>query len=413
MEDCGAAQLVSTVQMTRRRDMRAFSAGDIVWKIVSPLLRTPGVLTGWLLGKAKRVGSIQEGQRMDRALSRRIDKRWLLLVAVLLVATGVITRRMGRSMTMTNKDENTELTPSTAVAAAPNEDAPSEKTRERGKFAKESTMADIPVSDDNIGGGRFKKVPDFEKSVEEYNVLTRELDAALAAYRASSPVFANFLEVVTSRVVPLAIEGEKAGIWLADAKERGLHNYYENSDYDREKAQKAVINIAAAIYGDVYSQFQEAIEAGRLRLPNEQEKIYFMGCYRHFQLTAEALSGPFQDNYPYDEDTVEYYLFARDLGQMLTMAASPLGKMVYQVPAEIEEKQRAVDAFYERLLQQAKRLGNAVKLPDKYKEVYLKRLEAESQEIGQIAKLHAETKRTQRRILDEGLDAVIKDIERE
>ena len=48
-----------------------------------------------------------------------------------------------------------------------------------------------------------------------------------------------------------------------------------------------------------------------------------------------------------------------------------------------------------------------------YKEAYLKRLEAESQKIGQTAKLHAEITREQRHIIDEGLDAVIEDIEGE
>ena len=226
-----------------------------------------------------------------------------------------------------------------------------------------------------------KEAPGFEQLLEQYKRLVAELDAELAAYRASMPVFAKFLEVAINRVFPLLQEADKAGQWLSKAREQGTLDW-EKSAYDKKKAEKILMRIMASVYKNIYSEFQKALEAGKLTLTDEQEKIYFQGCIYHIQNITEPISEPFQDHYPYKKGTLEYNIFVRDLGQVVTMAGSPLGKMIYQIPPELEEKQNRVNELYEQLVQQKKQSKMDIPLPEKYKEGYLKKLEDEQKKIG-------------------------------
>jgi hypothetical protein len=247
-----------------------------------------------------------------------------------------------------------------------------------------------------------KLVSEFEKLAEKYNALVAELDAALGAYRASMPVFANFSDVVINRIIPVTIEGEKAATWLSDTYKRGLHKYNENSKYDIQIARKAAVDILAPMYKDVYDQFKNAIDANQLTLPNQQEEQYFVVSYGLLHNLAEPYSGSIIDHCPYEKGSVEYYLFFRDLGQTAVMATSPLGKMVYQIPPQLEKKQREVDQLYEELVQWKKLSKINVQLPPKYKEEYIRRLEAESKKLGRITELRRELKK----IEDQGLNII-------
>ena len=288
---------------------------------------------------------------MTESLSKRMDKNWVVIVAFVLIVSGGII-----------------FTRTTAMPA---------EVSEIEKLLAES-----------------------DKLADEYNVLVAELDAELAAYRASMPVFANFSDVCVNKIIPVTIEGEKADTWLCDTY-GGIGNSLKNSNYDKKIAEKAMVEILAARYKDVYDQFQNAIDANQLTLPNEQQTIYYRGCYYLF-LAAEPFSSPIEDHCPYEKGTVEYYLFFRDLGQTAVMASSPLGKMVYQIPPELEEKQRIVDELYEELVQWKKQSKINVQLPPKHKEGYLRRLEEESKKIGQITKLRRELKK----IEDQGLNII-------
>ena len=247
-------------------------------------------------------------------------------------------------------------------------------------------------------------MPQFEKSIEEYNILTRELDTELASYRASMPVFAKFSDVCINKTVPLTIQSERAGLWLAEMKKRGVHDY-EQSSYDKNKANEIIMNILATIYKDIYIEFQKAIEAGQLALPNEQEKQYFRGCYRFFQ-TAKLLSKPFEKHYPYEKGTLEYNFFVYDLGRVATMATSPLGKVIYQIPPELEEKQRKVHERYEQLVMYGSKSVTETALLRKYKEPYIKKLEDASRKVGQRTELHRDARRIEKEGLDDALDAI-------
>ena len=263
---------------------------------------------------------------MTRSLARRINKRWSLIVAMI-ISTGIT----------------------------------SSCTRTYDKSSKETS--------------------EFDKNINEYNTLAAELDSDLAAYRASMPVFAKFLDLAINKIFPLLQEGDKAGQWLSKAREQGTLDW-EKSAYDKKKAEKILMRIMASVYKDVYSEFQKALEAGKLTLTDEQEKIYFQGCIYHIQNITEPISEPFEDHYPYKKDTLEYNIFVRDLGQVVIMAGSPLGKMIYQIPPELEEKQNRINELYEQLLQQKKQSKMDIPLPEKYKEGYLKRLEDEQKKIG-------------------------------
>lgn len=241
--------------------------------------------------------------------------------------------------------------------------------------------------------GTSAEVSEFKKLFQEYNALVAQLDANLAEYRASIPLFAKFSDVVTNKIVPVVIEGEKAATWLSDTHERGLHSYYENSKYEKKIAEKSIADILAARYKEVCSEFQSAIDANQLTLPNKQEEIYFRACHHQFQNVAEPLLGPLQDHIPYEKGTVEYYLFFKDLGQTAVMASSPLGKMIYQAPPPIQQKQRSADQLYDKLVQWKKQSKIDIQLPPKYKEEYLARLERESQKIGKISELRRELRK--------------------
>ncbi len=239
-----------------------------------------------------------------------------------------------------------------------------------------------------------KEAPGFEQLLEEYKGLVSELDVRLTAYRASMPVFAKFAEVYENKFfISLEVQVQAAGARLKEMREQG-HNL-ESSKYNKNKeAKKIGVMIAGAIYRDVYSEFQEALEAGQLKITDEQEKIYYIGCYFHF-MTAEPASEPFEAHYPYKKDTVEYNLFLRDLGQLAAMATSPLRKMVWQLPAELEDEQRKINELYEQLVQAKERSKADIPLPTKYKEAYLKSLEEQWQSIGQAAKSYGEGRKTE------------------
>lgn len=222
---------------------------------------------------------------------------------------------------------------------------------------------------------------ELEKSIEEYNALAAELDADLADYRASMPVFIKFFNLSINKIFPLLQESDKAGQWLSKAREQGTLDW-ETSTYDKKKAEKILMTIMASIYKDVYSEFQKALDSGKLTLTNEQEKIYFQSCIYYIRNITEPISEPLEDHYPYKKGTLEYNIFVRDLGQVLTMAGSPLGKMIYQIPPELEEKQNRVTELYEQLVQQKKQSKMDITLPEKYKEGYLKKLEDEQKKIG-------------------------------
>lgn len=226
-----------------------------------------------------------------------------------------------------------------------------------------------------------KEKSELEKSIEEYNAFVAELDADLAAYRDSMPAFTKFFDVSINKIFPLIRESDKAGQWLSKAREQGTLDW-EKSTYDKKKAEKILMKVMASVYKDVYSEFQKALESGKLTLPDEQEKIYYQSCFYHIQNMTEPLSEPFEDHYPYKKNTLEYNIFVRDVGQVLTMAGSPLGKMIYQIPPELEEKQNRVNELYEQLLQQKKLSKMDIRLPEKYKEGYLKRLEDEQKKFG-------------------------------
>ncbi len=120
---------------------------------------------------------------MTESLSKRMDKNWVVIVAFVLIVSGGII-----------------FTRTTAMPA---------EVSEIEKLLAES-----------------------DKLAEEYNVLVAELDAELAAYRASMPVFANFSDVCVNKIIPVTIEGEKADTWLCDTY-GGIGNSLKNSNYDK------------------------------------------------------------------------------------------------------------------------------------------------------------------------------------
>jgi parallel beta-helix repeat protein len=238
-----------------------------------------------------------------------------------------------------------------------------------------------------------KEAPGFEQLLKEYKGLVSELDAGLAAYRASMPVFDKVAELYKNKFfISLEVQVQAAGARLKEFREQG-HNL-KSSKYNKKEAEKVVARIAGAIYRDVYSEFQKALEAGQLKITDEQEKIYYHACYFHF-MTAEPVSEPFEAHYPYKKDTVEYNLFLRDLGQLVGMATSPLKKMVWQLPAELEDEKRKVNGLYEQLVKAKERSKADIPLPPKYREAYLKSLQEQWQSIRQAAKSYGQGRKTQ------------------
>ena len=191
--------------------------------------------------------------------------------------------------------------------------------------------------------------------------------------------------------ISLEVKVQAAGASLKEFREQ-VHNL-QSSKYNKKEAEKVMVRIAGAIYRDVYSEFQEALEAGQLKITDEQEEIYYNGCYFYF-MTAEPASEPFEAHYPYKKDTVEYNLFLRDLGQLVAMATSPMKKMVWQLPAELEEEQRKVNQLYQQLVQAKERSKADITLPTKYKEAYLKSLQEQWQSIRQAAKSYGQGRKT-------------------
>ena len=112
----------------------------------------------------------------------------------------------------------------------------------------------------------------FQRSLAEYNALVAEFDADLAAYHASTPLFAKFSDVYTNTILPLTRQGFRAQLWLADAKKRGVGDL---SDYNRRKANKVCASILATVYKDIYPEFHKGVEAGRFTLDSKQDKHYF------------------------------------------------------------------------------------------------------------------------------------------
>ncbi|MHC4440979.1 MAG: hypothetical protein ACYTF1_19895 [Planctomycetota bacterium] len=184
----------------------------------------------------------------------------------------------------------------------------------------------------------------FQRSLARYTALAAGLDADLAAYRASIPLFAKFSDVYNKEISPLVVKRLQAQMWLADAKKKGAQ---DQSNYNKQKANKAYISILATIYKDIYPKFHKALEEGRFTLDNEQDKKYFTYCHTAFKAGDNSLSKPFEQHYPYtDQNTIEYWSFIRDLGNTAYLATLPLQKMVKQVPPQLKEKERKVKQLH-------------------------------------------------------------------
>lgn len=64
----------------------------------------------------------------------------------------------------------------------------------------------------------------FQRSLAEYTALAAELDADLAACRASTPLLVKFSDVYTKTISPLILQRHRAKFWLLDAKKRGVRD---------------------------------------------------------------------------------------------------------------------------------------------------------------------------------------------
>ena len=219
---------------------------------------------------------------------------------------------------------------------------------------------------------RPDRMTPFQRSLAEYNALVAELDADLAAYRASTPLLAKFSDVYTNTIFPLTRQGYRAELWLADAKKRGVQDL---SDYNKRKANanKVCMRILAVVYKDIYPEFHKAVKAGRFTLDNEQDKNYFTKFHAFLQASDNSLSQPFEQHYPYtDKNTFEYWYFVRNLSNTALMVTSPLQKLVKQVPPELKEKERKVKQLHAKVFlspgapdSDAERPADATAQPDR------------------------------------------------
>jgi hypothetical protein len=340
-------------------------------------------------------------------LPKAANRRLFLISAAAVATILVVVTRAPKDAAVVNRSiESASAVEGNAVQDATFEGLPAPDDTGKG-----APMAAAVAPESGTGGERPAKADDFASSVKRYTALAAELEVELAAYRQSLPAFAGFLDVCVGKIIPLAIEGEKAGIWLSEMKESGLPDGLQGSKYDRQVAEKALAEILGTICRDVYGEFQKALDAGRLQFPDEQEKIYYLACYHHFRQASAPLAEPLESHYPYDKGTVESYLFIRDLGQTAVMASSPLKKMASQIPPQLAEKQRGLDDLYERLVQRKRQSGTAMALPERYQEHYLKRLEDEFLRVDQTLYAHRELKQLMRQNLDQAMDALAEDIQ--
>jgi nitrous oxidase accessory protein NosD len=243
---------------------------------------------------------------------------------------------------------------------------PDSDTRDFRKWKRPGEAGDVKETPRPV-----EKISRFDEAIKEYKRLVKELDSKSSAYRASKPVFTKFSELCLKKVIPIIRAGEEAGRHLAEAREHGED--LDGLQYDKKAAEKVTIAILAGIYRGVYAEFQKASEAGWLSLPDEQQAVYYKACYFHFH-TEEPLSEPWEKHCPYEKGTRQRDFFLRDLAQAAKMAASPLAKMVEQLPDELRQKQRRVEALYEQMAEMKGESKVEELLGPKYEEAYLKKL---------------------------------------
>jgi hypothetical protein len=345
---------------------------------------------------------------MPISLPKAANRRLFLITAAAVTAVLVVVTRTSEDTAVVDRNRRIESASGMEVDAVQN--AAFEGLPARENTAKGAPRVEAVAPGSLTPGEQTATAEDFASSVKKYTALAAELDMELAAYRRSMPAFAGFLDVCIDKIVPLAIEGEKAGLWLSEMKESGPQRGFPGSKYDRQVAERAMAGILGTICRGVYDEFQEALDAGRLQYPDEQERIYYLACYHHFRQVSAPLAEPLERHCPYAKGTVESYLFIRDLGQTAVMASSPLKKMACQIPPELAEKQRGLDDLYERLVQLKKQSGTAMALPERYQERYLKRLEDEFRRVDQTLYAHLEIKQLMRRSLDQAMDDEVESI---
>ena len=71
---------------------------------------------------------------------------------------------------------------------------------------------------------------------------------------------------------------------------------------------------------------------------------------------------------------MEYYQFMGAVGEGCTMALSPLGQMIYQLPDELEDAKEEVEIMHKWLEAGRGSRGKAA-MPALYKEAYLNEIE--------------------------------------
>ena len=207
--------------------------------------------------------------------------------------------------------------------------------------------------------------------LEEYRALVAELDRELTAYRASVPVFAEFLDLVAKESAWMNRAREESGGKLREARQRGVD--LQNTGYDKKASEETMKRMLAGKFKGIYSEFQKEIEAGNLSLTDEQQKIYYHGGYLWTQ-SSEPLPGRWEEHIPYEKGTPEYYLFVRDLSMASTMILSPLAKMVEQIPQASQARWQEVDRLYAHLVKLKRQEKSDVSLDPKYEEDYMKKL---------------------------------------
>jgi hypothetical protein len=210
----------------------------------------------------------------------------------------------------------------------------------------------------------------FLSQLAAYRNDVAALDEKAAAYRASKPVFAHYMDAFRTQIMPLMLAGEKARQELSKLEPGGA----TEEDEDWQTQNVPYVNAILAPYlakvgAEVY---QLAAAPGSKVSPEDAQNL---GQWVAALQQAEGHENDAWRANPYDPATADYYRFEAYLGESTGLLAAAMAHVLLPLSPSLEEQRVALEKERQRLVANAPaRL--AAELPQEYVDRYTGELAA-------------------------------------
>jgi len=204
--------------------------------------------------------------------------------------------------------------------------------------------------------------------------------------RASVPSYGEFVEKLTGFLVPLAIDGERARLYVREQVRKEVEEDASfRLEYDSKLADRVIHEVLASMYGGIAAEVEELVDSGTVELSGREAELFraVLGRTKEF-----ARPGGEDQDYPYEVGTLEHDEFLRNFSLAALQYSGSLMMPVFKLPPDLQQRTDEVDALYEWIARHAE--GSEVPLPSRFVDPALDLLERIKKTGTQILKLESE-----------------------